>query len=153
MQNGGCHAQIICHYLYRLPAARSVASTGWAEAVVEYAAALIPKEKISLGLGIYGYGWPDGRPGTADDTAAAQRLAAAGGAVIRTDDAAMAPYFTYIDADGIGHTVWFEDGRSITAKLMLVRKYGLRGAALWRLGLIEPEIWAAFAERLQVIKE
>lgn len=52
------------------------------------------------------------------------------------------PYFTY-EAEGIKNIIWYEDERSIGAKVRLARLLGVEGISCWRLGLIpaygEPE--------------
>lgn len=47
----------------------------------------------------------------------------------------QAPYFTY-EADGIKNIIWYEDERSVGAKMRLARLLGLEGVSFWRLGLI-----------------
>ena len=39
------------------------------------------------------------------------------------------------------YTVWFENNKSIKAKLNLVNIYNLKGAGSWRLGQENPDIW------------
>ena len=58
------------------------------------------------------------------------------GAEIRFDETDKAPYFIYD-----GHEVWFEDERSMNAKMDVIAKYNPAGIALWRLGQEQPEIW------------
>ena len=48
------------------------------------------------------------------------------------DPIAQTPYFNYYD-EGTQHEVWFEDARSIRAKLALIPEYGLQGASYWNL--------------------
>ncbi len=38
-----------------------------------------------------------------------------------------------MDAQGQAHEVWFEDARSIRAKLLLPKEYGLKGVGYWNL--------------------
>ncbi len=45
------------------------------------------------------------------------------------------PYLTY-EADGIKNIIWYEDERSISAKVRLARLLGIEGISCWRLGLI-----------------
>ena len=42
------------------------------------------------------------------------------------------------------HEVWVEDAASATARLALASRYGVRGAASWRLGLEDERVWPAF---------
>ena len=43
----------------------------------------------------------------------------------------QAPFFTYTDAAGVRRVVWFEDARSVRARLELVNEYGLAGISCW----------------------
>jgi spore germination protein YaaH len=44
------------------------------------------------------------------------------------------------------HEVWLEESISAAARLTLVDRYGAAGAAAWRLGLEDPNVWAAVAQ-------
>ena len=63
------------------------------------------------------------------------------GAAIQYDETAQAPWFRYTDGDGVVHEVWFEDARSIRAKLALIPEYGLRGVGYWNLMRDFPQNW------------
>jgi len=52
------------------------------------------------------------------------------------------PWFTYAE-NGLGHEVWFEDVRSVEAKLDVCRQFGVGGVAAWRLGDEDPRFWEA----------
>ena len=71
----------------------------------------------------------------------AVELAARHYAAIRFDDQAQSPWFRYVDVDGREHEVWFEDARSIRAKLSLVPRYGLSGVGYWNLMRSFPQNW------------
>lgn len=123
-------------YTYGPPMA--VAPLNQVRRVVEYALTQIPAEKIDLGIPNYGYDWP--LPYVRGTTQAvtinnvqAVRIAVANGAEIRFDDVAESPYFTYSDANGTEHEVWFEDVRSLLAKFGLIEEYGLRGCGYWQI--------------------
>lgn len=47
----------------------------------------------------------------------------------------QAPYFIY-ETDGVKNIIWYEDERSIEAKIRLAKLLGLQGVSFWRLGLI-----------------
>ena len=64
------------------------------------------------------------------------------GAEIQFDEIAQSPYFTYYDRQtGVEHEVWFEDVRSMDAKLRLIAQYGLQGAGYWNLMRAMPQNW------------
>ena len=60
-------------------------------------------------------------------------LAIQKGAEIQFDSVSQSPYFYYKDNDQNLHVVWFEDARSIQAKLNLVDKYKLGGISFWTI--------------------
>jgi len=47
------------------------------------------------------------------------------------------PYITYYNPDtGVSNVIWYEDSRSVTAKIKLAGLFGIQGISLWRLGNI-----------------
>lgn len=64
------------------------------------------------------------------------------GAYIQYDPVAQAPHFNYYDEQWREHEVWFEDARSVRAKLDLVPLYGLRGVSYWNIMKFFPQNWA-----------
>ena len=123
--------------------------------VVEYAITEIPAHKIWLGVPNYGYDWP--LPYTKGKTKAtsissqqAVALARRYGVSLRYDDQAQAPWFHYTDLNGTQHEVWFEDARSIQAKLGLIPEYGLTGAGYWNLMRDFPQNWLVLSSLYQI---
>ena len=107
-------------------------------AVLDYAVTEIPPEKIFLGVPNYGYDWP--LPFVQGVTRAqsisnqrAIELAVQYDIAIQYDETAQSPFFHYTDDAGTVHEVWFEDARSMDAKLRLIAEYGFRGAGFWNL--------------------
>ncbi len=104
--------------------------------VVEYALTEIPAEKIFLGAPNYGYDWTlpfvkGISRAQSLSTEQAVALAVRYGAEIQYDQTAQSPYFYYTDEQGRAHEVWFEDPRSIAARLALPTEYGLIGVGFW----------------------
>lgn len=113
--------------------------------VLDYAVTEIPPEKILMGVPNYGYDWTlSYKPGTMAQTitnVGAVDLARQVGATIQYDKTSQAPYFYYYDKSGKQHVVWFEDARSIDAKLRLVNEYGLAGVSYWTINRFFPQNW------------
>lgn len=113
--------------------------------VVEYALTEIPASKIWIGIPNYGYDWPlpyrQGNRATSISNQYAVELAARYNTAIRYDEGAQTPWFRYTDENGREHEVWFEDARSIRAKLDLTREYGLSGVGYWNLDRPFPQNW------------
>ncbi len=132
-------------YTYGPPLA--VAPIPSVRAVLDYAVPVIPREKIFMGVPTYGYNWPlpyERGVTRADSLSNPQAVALAQqyGAEIQYDATAEAPFFVYTDEAGTAHEVWFEDARSIAAKLALIREYGFRGAGYWNLNRPFPQNWS-----------
>lgn len=105
--------------------------------VLEYALTEIPKEKIVLGIPNYGYSWP--LPYERGVTKArlignveANVIAAERGVEIQYDERYQSPFFHY-EIGGRRYEVWFEDVRSIYAKLQLAAEKDIRGVGYWNL--------------------
>ncbi len=131
-------------YTYGPPMA--VAPLPNVRAVLDYAVTEIPAEKIFLGVPNYGYDWP--LPFIQGETRAqsisnqrAIELAVQYGVPIQYDETAQSPFFHYTDAGGTAHEVWFEDARSMDAKLRLIAEYGFRGAGFWNLMRPFSQVW------------
>lgn len=122
-------------YTYGPPMA--VAPANKVRQVLEYAVTRIPEDKLIMGIPNYGYDWPlpyekgVTRARTVGNVEAV-RTAAENGAVIRYAEIAQSPWFTYVTA-GQTHEVWFEDVRSITAKLELAKEFGITAVGYWNL--------------------
>lgn len=122
---------------YTYGPAQAVAPIPNIRRVIEYALTRIPPEKIFQGIPNYGYDFiipfvlGESRA-TSLSTNEAYRLACRTRSVISYDEEAMSPYF-YYTANNKTHMVWFEDVRSLRAKLYLPFEYGLGGALYWNL--------------------
>ncbi|MDO4582458.1 MAG: glycosyl hydrolase family 18 protein [Bacillota bacterium] len=104
--------------------------------VLDYALTRIPAAKLLLGIPNYGYDWPlpyvQGRTrATSISNQRALELAWRYSQAIEFDGQAQAPHFDYTDEQGVVHSVWFEDARSIRAKLELAFDRGIRGVSYW----------------------
>lgn len=135
----------------------AVAPIDLVEEVIRYAVSVMPSRKIIMGMPLYGYDWqlpfmPGGRWAKRLSPQGALQIAAERGAEIRYDQQTQAPTFRYYDDAGIEHEVWFEDARSVRAKLLLVNKYDLRGVSYWVLGLDFPQNWIVLDSMYNIVK-
>lgn len=111
--------------------------------VIEFAITQIDPAKIFLGISNYGYDFtlPYVRgesQAPSLSTVEAFELAAQYNAVIVYDEEAQAPFFRYY-VNGTQHVVWFEDVRSLQARLNLLDRFNLRGALYWNLDRSNPQ--------------
>jgi spore germination protein len=141
-------------YTYGPPMA--VAPLPNVRAVLDYAVTEIPRSKILLGVPNYGYDWP--LPFVQSTTRAQSisnqrgiELAIRYGIPIQFDETAQSPHFDYTDALGTEHTVWFEDARSMDAKLRLIAEYGLLGAGYWNLMRPFSQTWLVLASLFDIV--
>lgn len=138
-------------YAYGAPMA--VAPLPQVREVAEYAVTEIPPWKLQLGIPNYGYDWPlphaPHRRARVVGNQEAVTLAARVGAVIHYDEQAQAPTFRY-HQDGQEHQVWFEDARSIQAKLRLAQELDLAGVGYWSLMRPFAQNWALMSQLVRV---
>lgn len=124
--------------------------------VVEYALSVMPANKIFLGFQIYARDWkiPHMEGATAETFSPqeAVRRATKYNAAIQYDETAQSPFFRYVDEQGQGHEVWFEDARSAQAKFDMVKQYNLRGISYWALGYPYPQNWALLNANFDIQK-
>ena len=141
-------------YTYGPPLA--VAPINEIRKVLDYAVSAIPRKKILMGIPNYGYDWTlPYTPGTAAQTLSntqAVDRAAQFGAEIQYDPVSQAPFYNYYDANGKQHVVWFEDARSIRAKLELANSYGLGGVSYWTINRYFPQNWLVLNSLFNVSK-
>jgi len=124
--------------------------------VLNYAVTAIPRNKIFMGIPNYGYDWTlpyvqGSRAETLSNTQAVD-LALRENAAIQYNEVSQAPYFNYYDDNRKQHVVWFEDARSIKAKLELVDEYDLGGVSYWTIGRYFPQNWLVLSSMYDIAK-
>lgn len=125
--------------------------------VVDYGLSQIPSDKLVLGIPNYAYNWiipkVDNERATTIGNIQAVNIARKYGAEISYDYNAESPYFRYTDENGEAHEVWFEDSRSIFAKLRLADEKGLKGVGYWNAMRIFPQNWAMINALFNIEKQ
>ena len=141
-------------YTYSAPMA--VAPIDQVRKVLDYAVTVIPPEKILMGMPNYGYDWTlpwvQGTAARSLSNVSAANLAMNTGSEIKFDPVAMAPFFNYTDSQGRRHEVWFDDARSIQARLKLVDEYGLGGVSYWTVNSFNAANWIVLDSMYDVEK-
>jgi spore germination protein len=115
------------------------------EQSLRYALQFVPREKLSLGLGFWAYGWCKDEV-TYFGYREVEGAQAHSGARLQWLDAQKAPWFEF-DENGCHKTVYFENRRSLHEKMKLIGRYHLHGFSAWRLGQEDPEFWKEMHER------
>jgi spore germination protein len=146
------HGQLASHVIlmtyewgYTFGPPMAVAPLNAVRRVLDYAVTAIPRDKILMGIPNYGYDWTlpyqRGTRATTLSNVGAVDLAARFGGEIQYDEVSKAPFFNYYDNNAKQHVVWFEDARSIRAKLQLVNEFRLSGISYWTIGRYFPQNW------------
>jgi peptidoglycan-N-acetylglucosamine deacetylase len=137
------------HYPGGMPG--SVASQDWFVKNLEDALTVIPREKIIVAIGNYGYDWaikPGQKKGTPPEAVHnvsvqdAWLEAEEADSDVEFDDDAMNPHLAYLDENNIRHDVWFLDGVTALNQMRAAQSLGIDTFALWRLGSEDRSLWA-----------
>lgn len=135
-----------------------VAGWQWTVDNLEYALKLVPKEKLSLGIPLYGYHWYTGAPVIEHDvetanpsanyigTPDALQLAAAYKGKVQWDAEDHTAYF-YFYRDQMREWIFFTDLHTFQDRYALADQYGLPSFCSWVLGEEDPEIWKFLPQR------
>lgn len=106
----------------------------WLEENVRAAIDKMGTSKLTVALGIYGLDWTEGEDPAYLTAEAAERISRETSASIERSQDDGTPGFSYYDASGKMHRVWYEDVMSVAMKVDLLDRLGIRKIALWRLG-------------------
>jgi spore germination protein len=117
-----------------------VASLPWCAKVADYARGLVDAGTLVMGLPLYGRAWQDKRLATALRFGNVQDLLTETQSEIRYSSE-QGPSFEY--EENVVVTVYYDDLRSIMAKLALYRDRGIGAVSFWRIGQGPPELWSS----------
>lgn len=141
---------------YALSEPMAVAPLDKVEQVVRFAVSQIPPDKIFLGMPNYGYDWTlpyikgQSRARSLGNVQATEQAVQVG-APIRFDTVAQSPHYNYW-RERAEHEVWFEDARSVQAKLLLAGEYQLRGVSIWNIMRYFPQLWLVLNQLYNIEK-
>lgn len=141
---------------YTLSAPMAVAPVDKVSQVLHFAVSVIPPEKIFMGIPNYGYDWTlpyvqgQSRARSLGNVQAVEQAIQVG-APIQYNETAQSPHYNYW-RERAEHEVWFEDARSIRAKLALAGEYGLRGVSIWNLMRYFPQLWLVLNQLYNIEK-
>jgi spore germination protein YaaH len=136
-----------------------VAGWQWTQDNLDYALETVPREKLSLGIPLYGYHWYAGAPDkdssgsekpnpTADyiGTPNALLLAEAYDGKIQWDAEEHSAWF-YFYRDQMREWIFFTDLHTFKDRYELVQQKKLQGFCSWVLGEEDPAIWKFLPQR------
>jgi spore germination protein YaaH len=127
-----------------------VAGIPWVRRIADYSSAQLPARKISLGVPLYGVQWT-AQPASPTDSSTKWKARSARYPDISArfasaspvwDEAEQSPHLMFIDQGGQAE-LWYEDARSLAAKLDLARSSNFAGVSGWSLGSEDPGFWTA----------
>ncbi len=127
-----------------------VAGYPWTVENLNYAMKHVPKDKLMLGIPLYGYHWfaglgygKNGKPKVEASSISApdaERLAQTYHAKVEWDPFDRTAWFYFYRAD-TREWVFYTDTRTFEARYNLVKERGLAGFCSWVLGSEDPGIW------------
>lgn len=119
-----------------------VASLAFVNQMLAYVKDKIPANKLSLGVPLYYWKWRDGDikklgSGLYKSIATIQQNYAY---AMGFDQNLGVSWLSYFYKNKL-YKIWFEDAKSLTAKLDIVKSNNFRGFSAWLLGGEDPKIW------------
>ena len=121
----------------------------WVVQNLDYALQDVPKQKLSLGIPLYGYRWYAGEPRKPDESAETADYVGNDDVKMLIDtyhpslqwDATDKSAWFYFYRDQTREWVFYTDARTFQERLSLVKARGLQGFCSWVLGQEDPAIW------------
>ena len=142
-------AIVLMNYDFHWPTSSPgpIAPQDWFVRNLENMLKLVPAEKIVMGIANYGYDWPAKSKLVPHPVAQAVTFqqgvvtAVESQSDIVFDPDTFNPHYSYEDEKDRVHTVWMLDGVTAYNQIREAERAGVRGTALWRLGMEDPSIW------------
>ncbi|RHW36743.1 LysM peptidoglycan-binding domain-containing protein [Lysinibacillus yapensis] len=122
---------------------------------LDYAVSVVPRSKLMLGIPQYAYDWTingEDKDAKSYSIQHAIKLYTKTESEIHFDEKAATPWFRYVDEQGDPHEVWFEDSRSLLAKMRLIHEYELAGMGCWHLGITMPQTEELILAEFNILK-
>ena len=128
--------------------AGSVASIGFVEQGIIDTLESVEEAKIINGVPFYTRGWStkDGEVSVKTLTMSSQKQFIKEHGIEVMWDEEWAQYYGESTVDGTSYEIWMEDAQSLKEKLSVMNRYGIAGAAYWKLGLETDDVWEVIGE-------
>ena len=143
-------AVILMNYDFHYPSSEPgpIASQDWFERNIENIVKIVPADKIVMGIANYSYDWPAKTKTVPHPIAQAVTFqqgiitAVESESDVTFDPDTLNPHYSYEDEKNLVHNVWMLDGVTAYNELRAAERAGVRGTALWRLGMEDPSMWS-----------
>lgn len=130
-----------------------VGGWGWTNENLQYALQYVPKEKLSLGIALYGYHWYTGDPGLnkpeKKPNPTAEYISYPNAEYLRHTYGGEAVWdpvdhttFFWFYRDQMREWIFYTDKRTFEDRYNLVKQQGIEGFCSWVLGEEDPAIWS-----------
>lgn len=124
-----------------------IASQDWLIDGVGTAMNQVPKEKLVVTLGNYGYDWTLWKKqSTALTFQEAHTIMRESDESIVFDSGSLNPMYSYTDEQNKEHEVWYLDAVTAYDELSAMESLWIGNISLWRLGSEDPSIWNIFRQ-------
>jgi spore germination protein len=126
----------IMAYDYTLQSSKEpgpIGPTNWIREVLDYAIKHIPREKIWLGIHLYGYQWFESRTIAFTYTTAQTIINNPNIDITYMDDIGES-YSEFSCEGGFMCKAYFQDERGVQVRKEIAKEYGIAGVSYWRLG-------------------
>lgn len=130
---------------YELSDPGPTGSLSWMKQVLGYAIndLGVDREKVFVGIPLYGYDWNVNQPSIKAgglEFNDVTKLLEQTESEVEWNPQEGESQFTYFNR-GSEHEVWFNDEKSVAAKLKLAKTLRVRSIGFWRLGGEDPDVW------------
>jgi len=152
-------------------AMQPVAPVNWVENAVERTLAMVPSDRVLLGIPFYGvdFALPEGESAQAQaitvyqlDALLAGQPVKMGGSTVQAaawqvcgqwQEEYGTALWQYTDTSGTAHQLWIENEDSLKEKTALMRHYCLAGCAVWRQSQGNDALWQGLARAMEQREE
>jgi len=140
---------ILMNYDFHYPTSDPgpIAAQDWFVTNIQNITKLVPPEKIVMGIANYGYDWqaksktaphPIAQPVTFQQAIVTAEESETD---VEFDSDSLNPHYSYEDEKNNVHQVWMLDALTAYNEMRVAERAGVRGTALWRLGMEDPSLW------------
>lgn len=128
---------------YSTGKAGPIASQDWAKKSLEETLTVVPKDKLIVSLGSYGYDWIIDSKLPAQSLRFNETMHLAQDLEIQPELEPLSKnmFFAYLDKNKNEHRVWFLNGVTAYNQWLMSSQYQVLGFSLWRLGIEDPTFW------------